>query len=170
MQTYILRARRELSRCRVQRSRCCEMQKMTSRCRWARLPTMLCMLHCCRSVLIPLHLLVPPGGGKRRLPCALSRGRGPLFPRTDSAPSGHRPSPASPDLRRPLPSSGRGRVQTAQRRPGVGPQAHCLGFPGPAPIPGRCQTPRDSRYHREMPPLGLLSGRPGVCFHFSVLS
>ena len=27
MQTYILRARRELSRCRVQRSRCCEMQK-----------------------------------------------------------------------------------------------------------------------------------------------
>ena len=39
MQTYILRARRELSRCREQRSRYCEMQKMTSRCRWARLPT-----------------------------------------------------------------------------------------------------------------------------------
>jgi len=39
----LLGARREPSGCRVQRSRCGAMQKMTSRCRWALRPTITCL-------------------------------------------------------------------------------------------------------------------------------
>jgi len=75
-----LGARREPSRCRVQRLRCRAMQKMTSRCRWARLPTM----SSARPDRLPGGSLSPlarddalsphVGGGQRRQPEVINGG------------------------------------------------------------------------------------------------